>query len=190
MRQLPDPVKARVPIIALTANALKGDSESYIAAGMNDYMSKPYEEEKLYLKIYQNMQLATPAAMPNSAPVKSASAPPVKSLYNLDLVQKLAKGDQKFTNKMIDMFVTMIPDSINHMQQHVAAQEWHQLSQIAHSIKPAIDTLMISSIRENLITIENNAKTASNLNQLPELVSVTVQTLGDIIADLKQEFSH
>jgi PAS domain S-box-containing protein len=190
IRQLPDPIKARIPIIALTANALKGDSDSYIAAGMNAYMSKPYEEEKLYLKIYQNMQLSTPAALPNSAPLKSSPAPSVKSLYNLDLVQKLAKGDQKFTHKMIDMFVTMIPDSISHMKEHVAAQEWHQLGQIAHSIKPAVDTLMISSIRENLVTIENNVKTASNLNQLPELVSITVQTLSEIIADLKQEFSH
>ena len=136
------------------------------------------------------MQLSTPASLPNPAPVKYTPAKSVKSLYNLDLVQKLAKGDQKFTNKMIDMFVTMIPDSISHMQEHVAAQEWHQLGQIAHSIKPAVDTLMISSIREHLVTIENNAKTASNLNQLPELVEATAQTLGEIIADLKQEFCY
>lgn len=192
IRQLVDPVKAQIPIIALTANALKGDSEAYLAAGMNDYMSKPYEEEKLFIKISQHMlpkNLAPPLA---AAPTTTAAVtgPPVKNLYNLDMVRKLAKGDQMFTKKMIQMFVTMIPDSINRMQQHVAVQDWSQVGQVAHSIKPAVDTLMIGSVREHLIQIETSAKTAVDLNQVPQLVAIITETLGDVIADLKQEFGH
>src|ERR1700748_3979851 len=55
IRRLPDPVRSTIPIIALTANALKGDSEKYLAAGMNDYLAKPFDEERLFQVIYRNL---------------------------------------------------------------------------------------------------------------------------------------
>ena len=189
IRKMPDPVKARIPIIALTANALKGDSDIYMEAGMTDYMSKPYEEEKLFLKISQNVNSKMAGSHSNTLYAETeVTSAPVKHLYNLALVEKLAKGDQTFINKMIELFVTIIPDSINKMQAHASSANWHQLGQVVHSIKPSVDTLMISSIREQLVQIENYARNHQHVDQLPELVSSTTQTLHNIIIELKSEF--
>jgi HPt (histidine-containing phosphotransfer) domain-containing protein len=70
-------VKASIPIIALTANALKGDSEKYLAAGMTDYLAKPFDEERLFRVISRNLSSTdTPVSMP-APPSGSVSSPPI-----------------------------------------------------------------------------------------------------------------
>jgi CheY-like chemotaxis protein len=58
---------ARIPIIAMTANAMKGDRERLLAAGMNDYVSKPIDKGQLFLAI---------AACTGVAPAIEAAEPP------------------------------------------------------------------------------------------------------------------
>ena len=55
IRQYPDSVKAQVPIIAITANAMQKDLDEYKAIGMNDHIVKPFSGENLFEKIHKNL---------------------------------------------------------------------------------------------------------------------------------------
>ena len=54
IRKLPGPI-SRVPIIALTAHAMPGDRDRFLAGGMNDYISKPIDPTKLFAAIARNV---------------------------------------------------------------------------------------------------------------------------------------
>ena len=62
IRAMAGPV-GRIPIIAMTANAMKGDRERLLASGMNDYVSKPIDKEQLFLAIAACMGMAAAPAM-------------------------------------------------------------------------------------------------------------------------------
>jgi CheY-like chemotaxis protein len=51
LRAHADPVRAGIPILALTANAFRADHEKYLAVGMNDCLAKPFDEAILYAKL-------------------------------------------------------------------------------------------------------------------------------------------
>lgn len=62
-----------IPIIAMTANAMKGDRERLLAVGMNDYVSKPIDKGQLFLAIASCMGIA-PAPVGDTAEVAGAPA--------------------------------------------------------------------------------------------------------------------
>jgi len=69
IRALPDPDKRTVPIIALTASALKADVDRCMAAGMDDHLSKPYDSKALGAKLARWLRAGVPHRRASSAPV-------------------------------------------------------------------------------------------------------------------------
>jgi PAS domain S-box-containing protein len=75
VRALPDPDKAKLPIIAMTAHALKGDEERCLAAGMDAYLSKPIDGLQLIQLIERIAKTPRESTVPTST-VEEAARPP------------------------------------------------------------------------------------------------------------------
>ena len=203
IRQLADPIKAHIPIIALTANALKGDSERYLAAGMNDYLSKPFDEPRLFRVISRNLTepAPTPAASLHETASKTLSEKniplknhismlPVNKLYDLSMVQSVSGGDEGFIKKMVALFIETVPQNLDELVKAVQTENWDQVGKTAHKLKSTVDSMGIKSIRQEIRTVEANAKAKTQVEEIPVLVdkigSVIHECIGQLQAEIMQ----
>lgn len=191
IRNMQDSKKASIPIVALTANVLKGDGDRYIAAGMNDYLSKPFDDKKLFNIISLNLKNGN---MPGETLIVANSAPMAASntsekLYDLSMVESIAGGDDSFTKRMVQIFLESMPPSVNQMQQELKVQNWDALSKLAHKIKSTIDSMGILKLKEVVRHIESNGKTKQNLDSMPAWVQQVDDVLQDCVQQLKTDFS-
>ena len=211
IRKLPDPVKAGIPIIALTANALKGDSEKYLAAGMNDYLAKPFDEERLFRVISRNLtKYSSPVATAGMAASSGSAGAPVvhpvvatdiesslknhtsmldvnTRLYDLSMVQSVSGGDEGFIKKMVALFIETVPQNVEELIKATQSENWEQVGKTAHKLKSTVDSMGIKSIRQEIRTVEANAKQKQALEEISGLVTKISTVISECIEQLREE---
>ena len=187
IRQLSDPVKAAIPIVALTANALKGDSEKYLAAGMNDFLPKPFNEQKLFQVISNNLKTSVKETIPMSE-TNTTVIENQEKLYDLSMVQTIAGGDAGFVKKMVQLFIETVPPSMTDIQRETDQQNWVNVSKLAHKMKATIDSMGIVKIKEVVRVIEANGKKGEEVDKIPGQVQEVIQVLEGCVQQLKRDF--
>jgi len=192
IRQMATPSKSSVPIIALTANALKGNEELYLETGMNYYISKPYTELNLFLLICKALQVSV-KKQPKSVTTNTTVAPDVllseqRNMYNVSQLEAMSKGKPGFVKRMIEIFVLNVPLDMQKLQQAVANTDWETAGKIAHRMKPSIDGMGITTLKNTVRQIENFAKEQKHIEEIPLLAEQLISTLELVVQQLKTDF--
>lgn len=175
-------ISKELPVIALTALAIKGDEDKCKAAGMNDYLTKPFEESQLI-----NMLSKWLGGRQIEVQTKTELVLTPLALFSLSKIEALANGDQNFVNEMIDIF---IEQSTLSMKQMTAAFEIGDLStikKVAHRLKPSIDNMCIHSLKQEIRDLEIDAETLYSNNSLKHKLENFELILFRILADLKEQ---
>jgi PAS domain S-box-containing protein len=198
IRRLPDPHKSNIPIIALTANALKGDSEKYLSAGMTDYLAKPFDEARLFRVISRNLNRdqdhAGSAITINNHSTEiplinnnKNMTPANARLYDLTMVESVSGGDEGFIRKMVVLFIETVPQNMLDLQSALKEENWDLVGKTAHKLKSTIDSMGIKSIRQEIRTVEANAKGKQFLQEIPALVTTIDSVIKECIGQLQAE---
>jgi len=138
----------RVPIIAMTAHAAKGDRERCLAAGMDAYLSKPIDTDELF----EAMEALTRETV-GSTKLKLEIA----TEYKMLLLQAF-DGDWHFLAEIVEVFLGDYPDLIDDLQQAGAAGDRDLLMRSAHSLKGMLQNFQAESAAAVAHEIETVAK--------------------------------
>ena len=175
-------LKSNIPIIALTANAIKGESDKCLSAGMNDYLSKPFDEDQFLYVVSSWLGKSKKKPLVIS---EEKSIPKVE-LFDLSNLESIAKGNKVFIHKMLQLFIDDTPISVNEMKQAYQSGEFKKVATIAHRIKPSIDTLGIHLLKDEIREIEANAESYGDSEELSAMILYLENTIKRVLIELQK----
>jgi CheY-like chemotaxis protein len=123
---------AHIPIIAMTAHALKGDRERCLAAGMDAYVSKPLQPRELFCVL----DGLAPAREDRERAAVGPETPPAA----FDLAAALARveGDIELLSELGELFLSECPQRLAEIRQAILEQDAIRLEQRAHAFKGSV----------------------------------------------------
>ncbi|MFM7148222.1 MAG: response regulator, partial [Gemmataceae bacterium] len=177
-----------LPIIALTAHAMKGDRERCLEAGMDGYVSKPIRTRELFQVMEQVLRNFAVHLFDGDAP--RLETPEQSSPSSLDIAhsepfnrsQALdhCGGDPQLLQELIDMFLLEIDGWLSHLSSALASGNTKEVTRMAHTIKGSVGTFAAARCYQLSLDMEILGKT----NRLPEAPLLRDQ-LQEELAKLK-----
>ncbi len=176
--------KSRIVIVAMTAQAMQGDREKCIAAGMDDYLSKPIRPKDVRAVIERwSSQIGSPASVPPAAPPATPPAtvaPLVAETLpvEMDRLMDLGGGDMESLRELVDLYIKQTTEQLAQLESAIRANQADQVRHVAHSCAGASATLGMKGLVPMLRELERQGK-AGQLTNAEQLC-----------ADLAREFKR
>ena len=174
-----------LPIIAMTANAMRGDRERYLDGGMDGYISKPINSRGLFAEIKRCL-----AGIKRSTLMAENLSQQVEQLDRASLLERV-EGDQELLAEMIRLFLADAPQLLNAMRNALQQGDMILLERSAHSMKGAAGNMSAQVTVDAASQLEQSAKNGDAESSRANLVALegAVERLLPVLADLCQEVS-
>ena len=178
-----------IPVLALTANAMPEDRQKCIAAGMDDYLAKPFTLEQL------KQSLASLLLQVDSSPSGAISISTVNDtqhktddliegpLWQQDIFLQNFKGMEDISTDLVTMFIEQLPVTASSLRQALDTRDVKKISLLAHSLKSSAAQLGCTALSVAAKTLEMATKNQPEVSwpedamHVLSVLELTLQTL-------------
>jgi two-component system, sensor histidine kinase and response regulator len=126
-----------VPIVAMTAHAMKGDRERCLEAGMDRYVSKPLEPEELF-RVVENLAVGSSVA--------PQVAPPSSTVFDYPTVLKRMRGNAVLVKELIGLFLGECTQSIEELRLAIERRDAPKLKAVGHALKGSAGNFGVQAV--------------------------------------------
>lgn len=111
-----------------------------------------------------------------------------QSLYDISDIQTISRGNNDFVLKMLKMFIDYTPNNVREMRERYESKDLVGLGEMAHSIKPTIDSMGIVSLKDTIREIEKIGKAGEDKEELHGLLQSVETKIAHVIDAIKKDF--
>jgi len=168
-----------ISIIAMTANAMQGDKEQCLAAGMDDYLSKPVSPQELKTVLTQWIR---PTDVPVPTPL-SSPAPTLAPAFNFEEALARMEGDRQLLGEIATLFLQSCPKLLTQLQDALSHQDAKALEQAAHALKGSAGNFSATAVFDAARSLEKMGR-QGDLAQAPAVLGTLEHELSRLQSSL------